>query len=349
MFEDICNKEIPLSVWSNNCLDLGISINIYHLGLTQNSKYLTSSYFGSIPSTAHRTPSVIEYKMEWTIDAPLLNLLRTAETGQCFVSPIYENMWHIECEVVDGGDCDDVGFTLVTIPSNPPPACRVSAIYYQETIKCHEIVTFKTIRNDDSEFVYSFFDDDDDGSEDEGDDPMFSKSDIAELESVTFEFNFKITGGEQWQSNSDVTDPEHIAHILSSDQKQNFSSEMQQQRETLSDFMETVRTEMANISSQLNDLRNVVMEEQKNEEINGLDAVNERIDSLEMNLNRFMKEREQRKDQESSELAAVRRWMNTVVKLPQYMDMFIENGFEDLSVIQDLTIDDLMEMGIEKK
>ena len=178
---------------------------------------------------------------------------------------------------------------------------------------------------------------------------MFSKSDIAELDSITFEFNFKITGGEQWQSISDVTDPEHIAHILSSDQKQNFSSEMQQQRETLSDFMETVRTEMANISSQLNDLRNVVMEDQKNEEINGLDAVNERIDSLEMNLNRFMKEREQRKDQESSELAAVRRWMNTVVKLPQYMDLFIENGFEDLSVIQDLTIDDLMEMGIEKK
>ena len=31
------------------------------------------------------------------------------------------------------------------------------------------------------------------------------------------------------------------------------------------------------------------------------------------------------------------------------MDLFIENGFEDLWVIQDLTIDDLVEMWIGKK
>ena len=105
---------------------------------------------------------------------------------------------------------------------------------------------------------------------------------------------------------------------------------------------------MADIKSQLNDLRNVVIKEQKNEEINGLDALNERIDSLEINLRRLM-QRDHRQDRINSTLAAVRRWMNTVVELPQYMDMFIENGFEDLSVIQDLTIDDLMEMGIEKK
>ena len=41
--------------------------------------------------------------------------------------------------------------------------------------------------------------------------------------------------------------------------------------------------------------------------------------------------------------------MNTEGKLSQHMDLFIENGFEDLWVIQDLAIAHLMEMEIEKK
>merc|ERR1711951_177813 len=52
---------------------------------------------------------------------------------------------------------------------------------------------------------------------------------------------------------------------------------------------------------------------------------------------------------ETNELAAVRRWMVKEVKLPQYMDLFVENGFQDLSVIQALTMNDLLEMGIDKK
>ena len=42
-------------------------------------------------------------------------------------------------------------------------------------------------------------------------------------------------------------------------------------------------------------------------------------------------------------------WMVNVVKLPQYLDVFIENGYEEASVIQTLTPCDLHEMGIDKK
>ena len=78
--------------------------------------------------------------------------------------------------------------------------------------------------------------------------------------------------------------------------------------------MKTVSNEMANINSQLNELRNMVTDERNNDKIDGLNAMKESIETLEMNMNQLMKEREQTKDQGSSELAAVRRWMSTTVK-----------------------------------
>ena len=75
-----------------------------------------------------------------------------------------------------------------------------------------------------------------------------------------------------------------------------------------------------------NELRDIVIDRQKNDKMDGWRAI-----------------------EESRGLAAMRRWMNTEVKLPQYLDLFIANGYDDLSVIQDLSIMDLEEMGIEKK
>ena len=74
-----------------------------------------------------------------------------------------------------------------------------------------------------------------------------------------------------------------------------------------------------------------------------------RMQRLEMRMDQLVNDREHRMNDESPELVAVRRWMNTVVKLPQYLDLFIDNGFEDLSVIQALTVNDLQVMGIEKR
>ena len=44
----------------------------------------------------------------------------------------------------------------------------------------------------------------------------------------------------------------------------------------------------------------------------------------------------------------LREWIENKVKLPQYLDLMIENGFEDLESLQDITMEHLREMGIDK-
>ena len=46
----------------------------------------------------------------------------------------------------------------------------------------------------------------------------------------------------------------------------------------------------------------------------------------------------------------MRGWLSSVVKLPDYFDIFVSNGFDDLSIIQEIQNEnDLIELGIEKK
>ena len=51
---------------------------------------------------------------------------------------------------------------------------------------------------------------------------------------------------------------------------------------------------------------------------------------------------------EETEEMKLKKWMEDEVKLPQYFALLKENGFEDLDGVQDLTENDLREMGIEK-
>ena len=45
----------------------------------------------------------------------------------------------------------------------------------------------------------------------------------------------------------------------------------------------------------------------------------------------------------------VKGWFKNIVKLPQYFDRFIENGFEDLMTISEIKEQDLIDMNIDKK
>lgn len=51
---------------------------------------------------------------------------------------------------------------------------------------------------------------------------------------------------------------------------------------------------------------------------------------------------------ENTETDAVREWMSTVVRLSEYTDLLIENGFDRMDMFSNLTIRDLKEMGITK-
>ena len=44
----------------------------------------------------------------------------------------------------------------------------------------------------------------------------------------------------------------------------------------------------------------------------------------------------------------VQQWLTDKVKLPQYFQVFVQQGFDELESIKDVTKDDLVAMGIDK-
>ena len=51
---------------------------------------------------------------------------------------------------------------------------------------------------------------------------------------------------------------------------------------------------------------------------------------------------------EDTERMKFKKWMENEVKLPQYFELLIENGFEDMESMKDITMEHLREMGIDK-
>ena len=95
--------------------------------------------------------------------------------------------------------------------------------------------------------------------------------------------------------------------------------------------VETIERELATqyeprIQSLLSGLQRVNVD-MKEQDMNESDDLRKRVERLKENMNRIMNESEGH----DSEMNAVRQWMNNVVKLPQYLDLFAQ------------------EMGIEKR
>ena len=55
-----------------------------------------------------------------------------------------------------------------------------------------------------------------------------------------------------------------------------------------------------------------------------------------------------RSDDRGGHHDVVRKWLNDVVELPEYYDIFIEHGFDDMRLIKNVTNEDLKEIGIDK-
>ena len=49
-----------------------------------------------------------------------------------------------------------------------------------------------------------------------------------------------------------------------------------------------------------------------------------------------------------SEDDKVKLWLKEDVKLPQYIDILIKNGYDDMECIQHITLDEMQQIGIDK-
>merc|ERR1712228_213244 len=103
---------------------------------------------------------------------------------------------------------------------------------------------------------------------------------------------------------------------------------------------------MAQLSKQMMDLRLFMTEEEKK---NGVVAeMKKEIRIIKENVAKIMKENAFNANIQNKELEAMKRWMTRIVKLPQYIDLFVENGFDDMETITEITMSTLTQIGIEK-
>jgi len=74
-------------------------------------------------------------------------------------------------------------------------------------------------------------------------------------------------------------------------------------------------------------------------------SLQQQIDELTVSVHKLLSGNAKEDD---SEKGAFKNWVQNVLKLPEYLDVFVENGVETLNVAAMLTVSDIVDMGITK-
>eukprot|EP00484_Ammonia_sp_Unknown_P019217 CAMPEP_0197036396 /NCGR_PEP_ID=MMETSP1384-20130603/13906_1 /TAXON_ID=29189 /ORGANISM="Ammonia sp." /LENGTH=667 /DNA_ID=CAMNT_0042466573 /DNA_START=33 /DNA_END=2032 /DNA_ORIENTATION=- len=129
-----------------------------------------------------------------------------------------------------------------------------------------------------------------------------------------------------------------------------------------------INTQIKNLSNKLesNRMSNVERIEQLEEKLVLLQKENDAL-RKQQKINKILKLQQQQQQQSPhaqtctnavetgtastdscSEHDKVQQWLTEIVRLPQYFGLLLENGYDDLESIEDLTVSELQQIGIEK-
>lgn len=231
---------IPLSLLKAVCpssgtLSITVTINILSLKIPLSS-YLTKYHMGRLPSSIPNNPFT-NTNCSWSLNPDMFHEItcRDCDVGQRFLSPIYNNLWQLQCQC----DASTSGMASTTyqehygtLPSksvhltgniglylkmvNPPPTIR--SVECTVTFSCPEIDTVERIH---FEFNRT------NGFE-SGIDEFLTKTDVRlrDMESITFMADIEVIDVVQFESyeltnEGIVVDEEQIAEILSPQNQRN--------------------------------------------------------------------------------------------------------------------------------
>ena len=68
------------------------------------------------------------------------------------------------------------------------------------------------------------------------------------------------------------------------------------------------------------------------------------MEIIKQNINQLMNNNSPKQELENPVIV----WLRNVVKLPEYIDLFMESGMDDMSIIEDIKMNELNLMGITK-
>ena len=110
--------------------------------------------------------------------------------------------------------------------------------------------------------------------------------------------------------------------------------------------LQEMQSNIQQLSKQMNALQAFITEEKKNDEIGD---IKKEMEIIKQNVNKLMNEKNINNKKVSNDQEEVKKWMTDIVKLPQYIDLFLEQGFESLDIIKCIKMDDLTSIGMDKR
>ena len=328
--------------------------------------------------------SISNLKSIWNIQSGVLGILkkmfrtdRYSRFNDNIVSPILDNMWQIQFKPnfrhSETGVEDQ--FSLKLVQDSP----SIKSIKVRFTLSCVESGAVKTAEKRFQIGSSSHFN--------SCDLNLLRKSDLSNNESLTLVVGLEILqiksnddeDADEMPTHctQQTSDPAEIAKIITALKRSDMRPLTLQEAQTwtLTNTLSNVQTTTEQTDSNTNDVKALqnVVEKQKatieslqskvdlltaqlakiqsmisdERKVEGVDDLKERVDALDLNVKRLMEQKEE-KEHENAAVSEVQRWLK-MVNLVEYLDLFIRNGFDQLSVIQTLSMDDLLEMGIEKK
>ena len=98
------------------------------------------------------------------------------------------------------------------------------------------------------------------------------------------------------------------------------------------------------LTKEVKDIKMQMTEEKKND---GNDDLRQQMQLLQKSMSLLMNQSMNNKKEVQKE-SAMERWLKNIVQLPQYIELFHENGLEDLSTVKHLTTKELDMIGVDK-
>mmetsp|Transcript_46247 Transcript_46247/g.41365 ORF Transcript_46247/g.41365 Transcript_46247/m.41365 type:complete len:496 (-) Transcript_46247:9-1496(-) len=360
-------SEIKSMVHNLSCLNIVSSINILQINYSQ-TEVLYNAFNGI--NIKYKT----KHSIVWKIDKPMLQSWKAAHYDKRYESHMVNNMWKIVC-YPNGIIQDYQGYISVDILLCGLPPCK-KELRAKFQIKCLETGTS-------CENTHRF----DYQSPATGEQRFMRLSDINRYTSLTLTADIQIIdGAEQEQKSIDVEDDKQELHqdlkTLQNDNKTLLdrltlletyytekivsltqeSAQLKEENQSLKTKMSTLTQSLmnstmsiANVQSQQNKVATYLFDdENKNEdeeEITNITSkllvMQKQMQSMQIEINQTKKPNIN-KENINPEQEKLRAWLRDTVKLKQYFDIFIDNGFGNLEAMQIVTMEVLNMIGIEK-
>eukprot|EP01083_Nonionella_stella_P218093 782402_1 len=326
-------------------------------------------------------------QLEWHIDETLLQQMKTSPHNKCFESQIFNKMWSlrvipnhitiVEEDDTDTDEEDDEDDNEEKKQSVPVPDPEGQVIVYLQlhslplhvllvdvkwSAYCDEVsintdrtaeLSTQHLGETNDFYMDAWNEEDDEDGEKKILKPLLLFDDFKKQDSFSIDVNVGIT--QMTHRNGDkIKKSDWSKYVLNKPgqipiKTENTVQESEQigkdatSIDTTDNLNERVSQNverMNEMSAQIKKLEQMIVALNNKEDKRNRDMID-----MQSKVSKLLGDelKEEMKDTEK-----VRLWLKDEVKLPQYFDLLINDGYDDLEMIADITVDELVKMGVDK-